>query len=217
LPAAPPLIRARCSVPAQTGQQATDVAVVQGACPEVLLREGTAYYTTYAKGGDGDPAKVIHQASISDTTRQCRISGDQLVVTVVVTGRVVGGPEAKSGEVNLPLRVVALDGETVLYSELQKQPVVMTAGGRRSSSSTPMPASRSPPALRALPSFMPDLTRARTTRLDVFLSSRPEFGSLSAQSSSDQPASASTVAGKSAMRLTTVSAPASVSLSACPG
>jgi hypothetical protein len=125
--------------PGATGQQATDVAVVQGACPEVLLREGTAYYTTYAKGGDGDPAKVIHQASISDTTRQCRISGDQLVVTVVVTGRVVGGP-AKSGEVNLPLRVVALDGETVLYSELQKQPVVMTAGGRRSSSSTPMPS-----------------------------------------------------------------------------
>ena len=115
--------------PGATGQQATDVAIVQGACPEVLLREGTAYYTTYAKGGDGDPAKVIHQASISDTTRQCRISGDQLVVTVVVTGRVVGGPEAKSGEVNLPLRVVALDGETVLYSELQKQPVMMSVGG----------------------------------------------------------------------------------------
>ena len=115
--------------PGNAGQQATDVAVVQGACPAVLLREGTAYYTTYAKGGDGDPAKVIHQASISDTTRQCRISGDQLVVTVVVTGRVVSGPEAKSGQVDLPLRVVALDGETVLYSELQKQPVIMTAGG----------------------------------------------------------------------------------------
>jgi hypothetical protein len=93
---------------------ALNSTVVQGACPVVSLREGTAYYTTYAKGGDGDPAKVIHQASITDRTRQCRVSGDQMIVTVVVTGRVVGGPQAKSGEVNLPLRVVALDGETVL-------------------------------------------------------------------------------------------------------
>lgn len=106
-----------------------DATVVQGACPAVLLREGTAYYTTYAKGGNGDPAKVIHQASITDRTRQCRVSGDQMIVTVVVTGRVVGGPQAKSGEVKLPLRVVALDGETVLYSELQKQPVMITEGG----------------------------------------------------------------------------------------
>ncbi|MEM5473695.1 hypothetical protein WNZ14_18340 [Hoeflea sp. AS60] len=108
---------------------ASNSAVVQGACPAVSLREGTAYYTTYSKGGDGDPAKVIHQASISDTTRQCRISGDQLTVTVVVSGRVVGGPQAKTGDVNLPLRVVVLDGETVLYSELQKYAVAIAEGG----------------------------------------------------------------------------------------
>lgn len=108
---------------------ATQSEVVQGACPAVLLREGTAYYTTFTKGGDGDPSKVIHQASISDRTRQCRVSGDQMVVTVVVTGRVVGGPQAKSGEVDLPIRVVAIDGETVLYSELHKHPVTITAGG----------------------------------------------------------------------------------------
>lgn len=110
-------------------QVEADPTVVQGSCPAVTLREGTSYYTTYAKGGDGDPAKVIHQASITDTTRQCRLSGDQLIVTVVVSGRVVGGPAGKSGEVNLPIRVVVLNGETVLYSELQKHPVVMTAGG----------------------------------------------------------------------------------------
>jgi hypothetical protein len=108
---------------------ATNAAVVQGACPAVTLREGTAYYTTYSKGGDGDPAKVIHQASIADTTRQCRISGDQMIITVVVSGRVVGGPQAKTGVVDLPLRVVALDGETVLYSELQKHPVSLVEGG----------------------------------------------------------------------------------------
>jgi len=116
--------------PGSANQQAvTDPAVIQGACPAVSLREGTAYYTSYAKGGDGDPAKIIHQASITDTTRQCRISGDQMIITVVVSGRVVGGPQAKTGDVNLPLRVVALDGETVLYSELQKHPVAIVEGG----------------------------------------------------------------------------------------
>lgn len=108
---------------------ATNAAVVQGTCPAVILREGTAYYTTYSKGGDGDPAKVIHQASISDTTRQCRISGDQMVMTVVVSGRVVGGPQAKTGNVNLPFRVAVLNGENVLYSELQKHPVALVEGG----------------------------------------------------------------------------------------
>jgi len=108
---------------------ATNAEVVQGACPVVTLREGTAYYTSYVKGGDGDPAKVIHQASISDTTRQCRISGDQMIVTVVVSGRVVTGPAGKAGEVNVPLRVAVVDGENVLYSELQKQPVIIAQGG----------------------------------------------------------------------------------------
>ena len=110
-------------------QAAAEPAVIQGACPAVSLREGTAYYTTYAKGGDGDPAKIIHQASISDTTRQCRVSGDQIIMTVVVTGRVVGGPAVKTGIVELPLRVVAVDGETVLYTELQKHPVSVAEGG----------------------------------------------------------------------------------------
>lgn len=107
---------------------ATQAEVVQGSCPQVVLREGTAYYRTYAKGGDGDPAKVIHQASISDTTRQCRISGDQMIVTVVASGRVVAGPAGNFGNVDLPVRVAVLNGETVLYSELQKQPVTLAEG-----------------------------------------------------------------------------------------
>lgn len=116
--------------PGNGNQQASaEPAVIQGACPAVSLREGTAYYTTYAKGGDGDPTKIVHQASISDTTRQCRVSGDQIIMTVVVTGRVVGGPAVKTGIVELPLRVVAVDGETVLYTELQKHPVSVAEGG----------------------------------------------------------------------------------------
>jgi hypothetical protein len=103
----------------------TNAAVVQGACPTVELREGTAFYRTYEKGGDGDPSKVIHQASIADTTRQCVVNGGQITATVVASGRVVAGPAGKAGQVEVPVRVAVVDGENVLYSELQKQPVFL--------------------------------------------------------------------------------------------
>ncbi|MCY0094183.1 hypothetical protein [Hoeflea ulvae] len=108
--------------------QATNAPVVQGTCPQVILREGTAYYTRYAKGGEGDATKVMHQASISDTTRQCRISGDQMIITVVASGRVVAGPAGKPGTVEVPVRIAVVEGDTVLYSELQKQPVNLLEG-----------------------------------------------------------------------------------------
>ena len=40
-----------------------------GFCPQVTLREGTAFFTTYEKGGDGDPARAIYQASIAEIGR----------------------------------------------------------------------------------------------------------------------------------------------------
>lgn len=103
----------------------TNAAVVQGACPQIQLREGTAFYRTYEKGGDGDPSKVIYQASIADTTRQCMVNGGQITATVVASGRVVAGPAGKAGQVDVPVRVAVIDGENVLYSELQKQPVLL--------------------------------------------------------------------------------------------
>lgn len=106
----------------------TNAAVVQGTCPQVELREGTAVYRTYVKGSDGDPAKIIHQGSIADTTRQCRINGDQIVATVVAAGRLVAGPAGTSGQVDVPIRVAVIEGENVLYSELIKQPVMLPEG-----------------------------------------------------------------------------------------
>jgi hypothetical protein len=106
----------------------TNAAVVQGTCPQVELREGTAVYRSFVKGGDGDPAKIIHQGSIVDTTRQCRVNGDQMFVTVVASGRLIAGPAGKSGQVDLPIRVAVVEGENVLYSELTKQPVMLPEG-----------------------------------------------------------------------------------------
>ena len=105
-------------------------AVIQGACPQVYLLDGTAVYRTYAKGAKDDPTKIVYQASLADTTRQCVQNESQLVMTVVVQGRVIAGPASGggAGTVNLPIRVAATDGKNTLYSELTQYPVEIPAG-----------------------------------------------------------------------------------------
>jgi hypothetical protein len=109
-------------------------------CPTVTLREGTAFYSTYAKEArkartdEDDPlanpnaqpdnsASRIYQAAITDVTRSCNYNGGMLTMTVAAAGKVVPGPMAKAGSVTLPIRVAVLrDGEAI-YSNLAKYPV----------------------------------------------------------------------------------------------
>lgn len=104
--------------PAQTAAQSA--AVVQANCPAVSLRDGTAYYRTYAGGAKDDRDKVIYQASLADTTRACTKNDTTLTVTVMVQGRLVAGPMGKAGKIVMPIRVAVVDGDKVLYSELTK-------------------------------------------------------------------------------------------------
>ncbi len=101
-------------------QQAATAAVVQGTCPPVSLREGTAFYRDYGNGGtEGSPEDVRYQASIAATTRQCLLSGSEIGMTVTVAGRVAAGPAGGPGPVQLPIRVAVLRNGEVLYSEMQ--------------------------------------------------------------------------------------------------
>ena len=109
--------------------------VVQGACPQVYLREGTAIYRQYAKGtkkdenGMADPEKLVMQATIDSTTRQCFQSDQGLKIAVVARVRVVLGPAgAQGGTFNLPIRIAATDGDTTLYSELSQFQVNVQPG-----------------------------------------------------------------------------------------
>ncbi|MBL8584536.1 MAG: hypothetical protein JNL61_20220 [Rhizobiaceae bacterium] len=92
-------------------------------CPAVLLREGTAYFNSYARGGEGDPSKVIHQGAIAEVTRSCSRVDGSLTIDVAAAGRVVPGPLAKPGTVTMPIRVVVLRGSEILYTKLHKFPV----------------------------------------------------------------------------------------------
>ena len=109
-------------------QQQTQTAVVQGSCPQVYLRDGTAVLRRYAKGAKDDPQSLVFQATLADTTRRCVLNESQLVMTGMVQGRVVTGPAGSGGTVNVPIRVAATDGKTTLYSELVQHTVNTEAG-----------------------------------------------------------------------------------------
>lgn len=97
-------------------------------CPAVSLREGTAIYYHYAKGGQDDATKLAYQASISDATRACTYNGGMTTINVALAGRVVPGPVAQAGTINMPIRVVVKRGEEILYDQLHKYPVAIAAG-----------------------------------------------------------------------------------------
>ena len=93
-------------------------------CPPVTLLEGTASLRRYERGAEGDGDRVIYQASISETTRTCQY--DRGAVTVAVAGKVVPGPRGQAGTITLPIRVAALRGDDVIYSQLFRHPVTVT-------------------------------------------------------------------------------------------
>jgi hypothetical protein len=97
-------------------------------CPQVILREGTAFFTTYEKGGEGDQARAIYQASIATVTRSCKRENGNVVMTVAAAGKVVPGPKANGRTISLPIRVAIAEGDNVIYSQLQQFQVTITAG-----------------------------------------------------------------------------------------
>lgn len=102
-------------------EAASTAPIVRGNCPEVNLRQGTASYRTYARGGkkDKDPSKIITQVSLDNTTRQCTLSNNQVMLEVAAAGHAVSGPEGGPGPVSMPIRVAVVDGNgKVVYSQL---------------------------------------------------------------------------------------------------
>lgn len=113
-----------------TAEDVITEADLRAYCPQIILREGTAFFNTYTAGNDGDASQVVYQASIKDQTRTCKYRNGQLFITVAVAGRVVAGPQGAAGDVTLPIRVAIVQGGEPAYSELGRLPVnVQPTGG----------------------------------------------------------------------------------------
>jgi hypothetical protein len=95
-------------------------------CPRVVLREGTATHRAFEKKAEDDPTKLIYQASITDVTRSCAYTTPGFInMTVAVAGKVVPGPKATTGSVTMPIRVAAIRGSEVVYSQLHNYAVTV--------------------------------------------------------------------------------------------
>ncbi|GAA5540200.1 hypothetical protein D8666_09485 [Ochrobactrum soli] len=113
---------------AAEGPKRISASELRAYCPTVTLRDGTAFFSTYAKGGDKDPAQVVYQASLTDVTRSCQYGDGNITIDVAAAGKVVPGPKYKSGTITMPVRVAVRQGDQVVYSKLHKQAVTITNG-----------------------------------------------------------------------------------------
>ena len=113
-------------------------------CPSVTLRERQAVHDTFQRGGEGDPARLVYRASLTEVTRACTFGGGNLGMTVAVAGRVVPGPAGTAGSMSLPIRVTAYRGQEVIHDRVHNHQVAIgdTAGATQfvfSDSSIAMP------------------------------------------------------------------------------
>ena len=206
-------------------------AVIQGACPQVYLLDGTANYRTYAKGAKDDPTKIVYQASLADTTRQCVQNESQLAMTVVVQGRVVCRPRRRRRnrqpadprrrhrrQEHALFRTGAISGRGPCRR--WRHPVHLHQGRcriarrRRRLRQGLCRLRRRPGEEEEIGSSNRRNKRTGGSVPPVFVSSSASFQAISDSDHSD---SAAMTPGSALMREITVSAPASVSLSACEG
>ncbi|MCM2294485.1 hypothetical protein NAC44_19340 [Allorhizobium sp. BGMRC 0089] len=97
---------------------APEGAVIQGVCPQVSLRDGTAFYRTYSKPGSKSDADVVFQATLANTTRACTQSPTSMTIKVQAQGRLIAGPMGHAGTLSMPIRVAVVNGDQVIASEL---------------------------------------------------------------------------------------------------
>ena len=74
----------------------TGARIVQGIVRELPCATDRLHPRIRA-GGENDPEKIVYQAAIADTTRQCSVTGDQMTINVVVAGRRRPGRPANPG------------------------------------------------------------------------------------------------------------------------
>jgi hypothetical protein len=99
-------------------------------CPPIQIRAGTSSMTVYEKGHENETQYVRYLASITQTARECTMSGDTLTMKIGIAGRVVAGPKGSAADITLPIRIAVakqFGGTGPLYSELSKIPVSLTA------------------------------------------------------------------------------------------
>jgi hypothetical protein len=86
-----------------------DVAAYSQTCPQFVVWPASSTTTAYEAGRDGDGLAIVHRGEITQTARECRVSGNQVTVKYGFSGRVLLGPKGNAGQINIPVNVFATD------------------------------------------------------------------------------------------------------------
>ena len=74
-------------------------------CPSVTVRSGAATLGVNAPGADPSPTNLRFQATVSQTARECAVSGGNMTMKIGIQGRVILGPTGTPGKVEVPMRL----------------------------------------------------------------------------------------------------------------
>jgi len=96
-------------------------------CPNVEIRDGTEFMPIFEAGKFGNIDFIRFQANIQRVARDCDETAGGVRVRVGAAGRVLSGPKGATGSVTVPVRVVALVGDKVVYSKLMPTTVDIQA------------------------------------------------------------------------------------------
>lgn len=113
-----------------TGADAGPPSGSEPACPPVDVRQGASTITVYGPGEQA-ATNVRYQATVADMARECTFRGGSMTLKVGMQGRVILGPVATPGKLELPLRIALVQEgpePKTLWTKLYKVPVTVAAG-----------------------------------------------------------------------------------------
>jgi hypothetical protein len=99
-------------------------------CPQIMVQPGTAAFTLYERGKEGDPTAVRYQANFSQFARECIDLGVEVGVRIGIAGRALVGPKGTPGQkLDVPIRFVVIDDQQkVVISRVTRLQVVIPEG-----------------------------------------------------------------------------------------
>ncbi|WP_180897498.1 hypothetical protein [Martelella soudanensis] len=100
-------------------------------CPKVILDDEVAFKRIYSPANAETPENLVYQVSLGEFSRTCAAAptGDKLLEQISIAGRLVGGPKARSGTYQVPVRVEVVDGDVAVYEQVINQEITMPAEG----------------------------------------------------------------------------------------
>lgn len=88
-------------------------------CPGAEIRFGAEAINLYTNNAQPTPDSLRFQVNVQRVARECDVVGDNVVARVGAAGRVIAGPKGAGGKVEVPVRIVAMNGDKQVYTTLK--------------------------------------------------------------------------------------------------